>query len=98
MKHLNIVSLSLLLLFVSFACSMNTSDGKLLFGEDFGLADYEEGSWEVKEDLLVALEDKVVWAPGTYENFELEFEFLNDCLLYRSGELDPQLGRDTDCR
>ncbi|MBE9517419.1 MAG: DUF1080 domain-containing protein [Bacteroidetes bacterium] len=78
MKHLNIVSLSLLLLFVSFACSMNTSDGKLLFGEDFGLADYEEGSWEVKEDILVALEDKVVWAPGTYENFQLEFEFMNE--------------------
>ncbi len=78
MKHLNIVSLSLLLLFVSFACSMNTSDGMLLFGEDFGLADYEEGSWVVKEDLLVALEDKVVWAPGTFDNFELEFEFLNE--------------------
>ena len=24
------------------------------------------------------MEDKVVWAPGEYENFELEFEFLNE--------------------
>ena len=78
MKYLNIVSLSLLLLFVSFACSTNTRDGKLLFGEDFSLADYEEESWEVKEDLLVALEDRVVWAPGEYENFQLEFEFMNE--------------------
>ena len=78
MKHLNIVSLSLLLLFLSFSCSTSTRDGKLLFGEDFSLADYEEGSWVVKEDLLVALEDKVVWAPGTYENFQLEFEFMNE--------------------
>jgi len=78
MKQLNIVSLSLLLLFVSFSCSMSTRDGKLLFGEDFSLDDYEEGSWVVSEDLLVALEDKVVWAPGEYENFQLEFEFLNE--------------------
>ena len=78
MKHLNIVFISLLLLFVSFACSTNISDGKLLFGEDYSLADFEEGSWEVKEDILVALEDKVVWAPGTYENFQLEFEFMNE--------------------
>jgi hypothetical protein len=78
MKHLNIVSLSLLLLFVSLACSTNSRDGNLLFGEDFTLADFEEGSWFIKEDLLVALEDKVVWAPGTYENFQLEFEFMNE--------------------
>ena len=78
MKHLNIVFIGLLLLFVSFSCSTNISDGKLLFGEDYSLADFEEGSWEVKEDILVALEDKVVWAPGTYENFQLEFEFMNE--------------------
>jgi hypothetical protein len=78
MKHLNIVIISLFMLFASYACSTNVQDGKLLFGENYSLADFEEGSWEVKEDLLVALEDKVVWAPGTYENFQLEFEFMNE--------------------
>ena len=78
MKHLNIVIISLFMLFASYACSTNVQDGKLLFGEDYNLADFEEGSWEVKEDLLVALEDKVVWAPGSYENFQLEFEFMNE--------------------
>ena len=78
MKHLNIVIISLFMLFASYACSTNAQDGKLLFGENYSLADFEEGSWEVREDLLVALEDKVVWAPGSYENFQLEFEFMNE--------------------
>jgi len=78
MKYLNIVSLSLLMLFLSFSCSTGTKDGQLLFGDNYSLADYEEGSWVVKEDILVALEDKVVWAPETYENFQLDFEFMNE--------------------
>ncbi len=78
MKQLNIVSLSLLLLFLSFACSTNTKDGQLLFGDDNSLAEFEEGSWEIQEDLLIALEDKVVWAPWEYENFQLNFEFMNE--------------------
>lgn len=78
MKHRNILSLSLLMLFLSISCSTNTKKGEFLFGDDYSLAAYEEGSWVVKEDLLVALEDKVVWAPDTYENFQLEFEFMNE--------------------
>jgi hypothetical protein len=78
MKHLNIVLTSLLLLFASFTFTTCTSEGKLLFGEDFSLAEFETGSWEIRGDLLVALEDRVVWAPGEYENFELSFEFLNE--------------------
>jgi len=78
MKHRNILSISLLALFLSIACSTDKKDGQLLFGDDYGLADYEEGSWVVKEDILVALEDKVVWAPETYENFQLDFEFMNE--------------------
>ena len=78
MKRLNIVSLSLVFLFIFLACSMNGQDGKLLFGEDYSLAEYEEGSWEVKDEALVAYEDKVLWAPGEYENFQLEFEFMNE--------------------
>jgi len=77
MKRLNIVFASLLMLLLTFACK-NAPDGKLLFGEDYILATYEEGSWMIQEDRLVALEDQVVWAPGEYENFELKFEFMNE--------------------
>ena len=78
MKHLSIAFVCLIVLFTSFACSMNTSEGKLLFGEKYSLAEFDEGSWEIREDLIVALEDIVVWAPGEYENFQLEFEFANE--------------------
>jgi len=78
MKQGYIVSLSLLLLFLSFACSTNTKDGQLLFGDDYSLADFEAGSWEIQEDFIIALEDRVVWAPGEYENFQLKFEFRNE--------------------
>lgn len=60
------------------ACSTQNQPGKLLLGEDFSQAMYEEGSWEIREDVLVAHEDQVLWATGTYENFELSFEFKNE--------------------
>lgn len=78
MKRPTIVIGSLFLLFASFACSTNTRDGELLFGEDYSLAEYAEGSWEIREDQMLALEDMVVWAPGEYENFQLKFEFMNE--------------------
>jgi len=78
MKHLNIVSLGLLVLIAFSSCSIIAPDGKPLLGEDYWLAVFEEGSWEVEEDVLVAYEDKVLWAPGEYENFEMKFEFMNE--------------------
>ncbi|MDF1576744.1 MAG: DUF1080 domain-containing protein [Bacteroidales bacterium] len=78
MKLLNSVLVSTLLLSVTVSCSTNNPEGELLFGENYSLADYEEGSWVVRENLLTALEDQVVWAPGEYENFRLEFEFMNE--------------------
>ena len=78
MKRPTILLLSFLLLFAAFACTSNAPDGELLFGEGYSLAQYEEGSWEIRGDLLVALEDKVVWAPGEYENFRLKLEFMNE--------------------
>lgn len=78
MKGLSIVFVSLSLLFAFTACSTNTPDGELIFAEDYSLAEFVEGSWEIQEELLVALEDQVVWAPGEYENFELKFEFMNE--------------------
>lgn len=78
MKRLNIVFVSLGLLIAFSACTTNTSKGELIFAEDYSLAEFVEGSWEIQEDLLVALEDQVVWAPGEYENFELKFEFMNE--------------------
>ena len=76
MKGLNIVLSTALLFMASFNCM--SQGGKLLFGEDYSLAEFEGGSWVVREDLLVALEDKVVWAPGEYENFQLAFDFMNE--------------------
>jgi len=78
MKRLNYALSGLLLLLAAFACTSGNEDGELLFGEDYSLAEFEEGSWVVEDDLLVALEDKVVWAPGEYENFQLKFEFMNE--------------------
>ncbi|MEA3477424.1 MAG: hypothetical protein U9R60_04535 [Bacteroidota bacterium] len=40
-----------------------------LFGEEFSQATCEAGSWEIHVDVLIALEDKVIWAPGEYEDF-----------------------------
>jgi hypothetical protein len=68
-----------IIVFMAFgACSIINQQGELLFGEDFSQAIYEEGSWEIIGDVLVAHEDKVLWATGEYENFELSFEFKNE--------------------
>ncbi len=69
---------SLLILFTMQSCSQIGGGWDSLLGEDYALAEYEEGSWEVKDDALVAYEDKVLWAQGEYENFKLEFEFMNE--------------------
>ena len=69
---------ALLFLLISFAFTGCGQEGDPLFGEDYSLAKFEEGSWVIKEDLLVALEDRVVWAPWEYENFKLSFEFMNE--------------------
>lgn len=78
MKHLNILSLGLMVLFAFTSCTTNTPDGTPLLGEDYSLALYDDGSWEVQENVLVAFEDKVLWAPGEYENFKLKLEFMNE--------------------
>ena len=71
-----LAGLILLLAFSASSCS--TFRGELLFGDDFSKAIYDEGSWEIKDDVLVAYEDKVLWATGEFENFELSFEFKNE--------------------
>lgn len=78
MKRPTSVFISLFLLFTTIACTSNSKEGDLLLGENYSLADFQEGSWEIQGDLLVALEDQVVWAPGEYENFQLNFEFMNE--------------------
>jgi len=78
MKHIYQGFLGIILLLAISACSTKNQSGKLLLGEDFGLAIYEEGSWEIREDVLVAHEDQVLWATGEFENFKLRFEFKNE--------------------
>ena len=69
---LGLGALSMMLAFSS------CSSWEPLFGDDFSQAIYEEGSWEIKDDVLVAYEDMVLWATGEYENYELSFEFKNE--------------------
>ncbi len=78
MKTTLLTLMSLFILFTLQSCSQNGANWKSLLGEDYALAEYEEGSWEVKDETLVAFEDKVLWAQGEYENFRLEFEFMNE--------------------
>ncbi|MCP4309890.1 MAG: DUF1080 domain-containing protein [Bacteroidetes bacterium] len=69
---------SLVVLFALQSCSQGKKEWKPLFGDEYAEAEFEKGSWEVREDALVAFEDKVVWAMGEYENFKLEFELMNE--------------------
>ena len=78
MKTTLLTLMSLLILFSIQSCSLIGGGWESLLGEDYALAEYEEGSWEVKDGALVAYEDKVLWAKGEYENFKLEFEFMNE--------------------
>ena len=78
MKHICQSLWGIIMLLAITACSTNNQSGKLLLGEDFDLAIYQEGSWEILEDVLVAHEDQVLWATGEFENFELSFEFKNE--------------------
>lgn len=78
MKNIQLVLLSLIIFFGNLSCTQKNAQWKPLFGEGYGEATFEEGSWEIKDGMLVALEDKVIWAPGEYENFILELEFRNE--------------------
>lgn len=78
MKIASFTLLSLLFALAVSSCSQKESGWKPLFGEDYALAEYDEGSWEIKEGVMRALEDKVFWAIGEYENFKLKFEFMNE--------------------
>ena len=78
MKTTLLTLTSLLILFTMQSCSLIGGGWESLLGEDYALAGYEEGSWEVEDDALVAYEDKVLWAQGEYENFKLKFEFMNE--------------------
>lgn len=48
---------------------------KPLFGENLSNAKYDKNCWKIENDILTASEDKVIWANGHYENFELSLEF-----------------------
>lgn len=76
MKHSVLVFMALFTISCFSSCSGDK--GNPIFGEDLSLAIFDEGSWEIRDNVLVALEDKVVWAPGEYENFQLSFEFMNE--------------------
>lgn len=78
MKTTLLTLTSLFILFATQSCSLIGGGWESLLGEDYALAEYEEGSWKVEDGVLVAYEDKVLWAQGEYENFKLELEFMNE--------------------
>lgn len=57
MKPSPFVLISLVTLFALLSCSQVKKEGKPLFGDEYTEAEYEEGSWEVRDDVLVAFED-----------------------------------------
>jgi len=75
---MNYIKLALAFLVVIPAYGQAGGEWKELFGEGFEQAAFEKGSWIIEGDVLMALEDKVVWAPGMHENFQLELEFRNE--------------------
>jgi hypothetical protein len=68
----------LFLLMAIPSCSQTGTDWQPLFGEDYAGADFVEGSWEIRGDVIIAHEDQVIWAEGEYEDFKLALEFMND--------------------
>lgn len=78
MKIIQLLLISLVFCFGNLACSNTESNWNPLFGEEFSQATYETGSWEIQDNVLIALEDKVIWAPGEHENFVLDLEFKNE--------------------
>lgn len=78
MKNILLTLICLVICFGNLACSQIRSDWKPLFGEGFSEATYEKGSWEIQDNVLIAQEDKVIWAPGEHENFVLKLEFRNE--------------------
>jgi len=78
MKKYQLALLCLMICFGNIAFSQTKSDWKPLFGEGFSQSKYDKGSWEAKEGVLTAFEDKVIWAYGEYENFVLKLKFKNE--------------------
>ena len=54
MKHSVIIFLALFTLSCLYSCS--SDKGTPIFGEDLSQASFEEGSWEIRDNVLVAFE------------------------------------------
>jgi hypothetical protein len=52
-------------------------DWRPLFAADLSDAEFAAGVWTVRDGVLTASEDKVIWTVGDYENFVLDLEFKN---------------------
>ncbi|MCG2462776.1 DUF1080 domain-containing protein [Flavobacteriaceae bacterium F89] len=61
-----------------FRISGQTAEWQPLLGKNFDGARYQKESWKIEHDVLIGLEDKVLWATGEYGNFVLDLEFKND--------------------
>lgn len=48
---------------------------KPLFSNDLSNANFDKGVWQMKDGILTANEDKVIWTKVPYENFIVDLEF-----------------------
>lgn len=77
MKKDKLIILLLLLSFylAGLANSEGSKDPKWKPLLDLSPKKFDNNSWKVKDGVITASEDKVIWAVGEYQNFELDLEF-----------------------
>ncbi|MCL3781801.1 DUF1080 domain-containing protein [Prolixibacteraceae bacterium JC049] len=66
---------NLLLICLLLISSATFAHWKPLFNSDLSNANFDKGVWYMKDGVLTANEDKVIWTKVPYENFILDLEF-----------------------
>lgn len=72
---IQLVLLMGLICFTSEVFCQQKATWKPLFSTDLSQAQYDKNCWRQEDGVLTASEDKVIWATGIYENFDLGLEF-----------------------
>ncbi len=75
MKKVQLTLLMVIICFSQNGFSQEKTGWKSLFGTDLSEAKYDKNCWKNVNGVLTASEDKVIWALGMYENFDLDLEF-----------------------
>lgn len=59
-------------------CSVEWTEPLAGKGSLEGQADFEKGVWHCEDGVLTAEKDSALWLKGSYENFELDFDYTLD--------------------